>query len=331
MTLNTSRIVDVALEATVVGSFSKLGYELRSRLENWTPLSAYDMVGKTVVVTGPTSGLGREVAVTLKSINANLVLVARNQEKLHALIDELRSRPGVGTVLGYVADMGSISAVRSAATLIAHEHPKIDVLIHNAGALPQQRKLTGDNLEETVASHVVGPFVMTSLLLPQLREGKGRVITVSSGGMYAASLPHLGQGGSLEMRAEKFDGVKQYAIAKRAQATLNEIWAQKESSIQFHCMHPGWSDTPGVQESLPKFRNLAKLVLRDVQQGADTICWLAAEPNLPEKSGTFWCDRSARSLHRLPNTKRSDSTSARDALWTWCQQFVSAAGSAGNS
>lgn len=331
MTLDKSRIVDVALEATVVGSFSKLGYEVRSRLEKWSPIHSYDMKEKTVVITGPTSGLGREVAFTMRSINANLVLVARNQEKLNSLIEELQACPGMGSVTGFVADMGNVSAVRDVTARIAREVTKIDVLIHNAGALLQQRSVTSDNIEETIASHVVGPFVMTALLLSQLREGNGRVITVSSGGMYAASLPHLGQGGSLELPAEKYDGVKQYAIAKRAQVTLNEIWAQKEPSVQFHCMHPGWSDTPGVQQSLPKFRNIAKLVLRDVQQGADTICWLAVEPDLPEKSGAFWCDRSARSLHRLPHTKRSDNNSARDALWAWCQQFVLATGSATNS
>ena len=325
MTFKLSRIVDVALEATVVGSFSKLGYEVRSRLDHWTPIQSYDLSGRTVVLTGPTSGLGKEVATTLRSINANLVLVARNREKLDALIAELTSATGSGTITGVIADMGDFAAVRAASTEIANSHSEIHAVIHNAGALLVLRERNTDGIDATVASHVVGPHIMTSLLMPQLKASSGRVITVSSGGMYAAALPHLGQGGSLEMRDDKYDGTKQYALAKRAQVTLNELWARKEPGVQFHSMHPGWADTPGVQEALPQFRKVAKLVLRDVRQGADTICWLTAEPQLPRSSGTFWCDRSPRSIHRLPTSKRADTDSAREALWAWCQGFVSPA------
>jgi NAD(P)-dependent dehydrogenase (short-subunit alcohol dehydrogenase family) len=248
--------------------------------------------------------------------------VGRNREKLDALQRELMEQSGDGALSTFVADMGDLTAVSNVSRAIAAEFPAIDALIHNAGALLSNRVITSDGIEETIASHVVGPYVMTSLLLDALRSAHGRVITVSSGGMYTAALPHLGQGGSLEMREDKYDGVKQYATAKRAQVTLNEIWAQKESAVQFYCMHPGWSDTPGVQQALPKFRNVAKLILRDVAQGADTICWLTAEKTVPGDSGTFWCDRSTRSIHRLPTTKRADTATARDALWLWCQQFV---------
>lgn len=322
MIIDGSRIIDGLLECTVVGGFSRFGYEVRSRLEHWVPLSSYDMSGKTVVLTGPTSGIGREAAFILRRQNANLVLVARNTGKLDALITELRAIEHRGTITGVVADMSNLNEVKIAAEKIANDYPSIQVLIHNAGALMANRGENDEGIELTIASHVVGPFVMTSRLLPMLQAGNGRVITVSSGGMYPVSLPNVRQGGSLELDAARYDGSRQYALAKRAQVTLNEIWAERAPLVEFHAMHPGWADTPGVQESLPRFRSITKGVLRSSAQGADTIVWLAVDPSLPARSGAFWCDRAPRSVHRLPTTKRADTESARDALWSWCSQYV---------
>lgn len=323
MTVLVSRITDALLECSIAGSFSRVGYETRSRLQHWTLLSDYDMTAKTVVVTGPTSGLGKEVVKILRQANAHLVLVARNREKLDAVVRELLDVTGTGTINTVVVDMGNLASVRTACNEIICTTPVVDVLVHNAGALSKSYSQTSDGLESTVASHVVGPFLMTTLLLPLMRAVHGRVITVSSGGMYAVSLPHVRQGGSLEMSPEKYDGTRQYALAKRAQVTLNEMWAKVEPDVQFHAMHPGWADTPGVQEALPTFHKVTKALLRSPAQGADTIAWLAMEPQLSTNSGSFWCDRATRSVHRLPVTKRSDTQSARDALWAWC---VDAAG-----
>jgi len=322
MSINTSKIIDGVLECSVIGGFSRIGYEVRSRTANWTPLNSYDLSGKTVVVTGPTSGLGRSVAFHLRKLNAHLILVARNQNKLDALISELQGVTGTATVNGVIADMGDIESVKTASQQISQLCSELYALIHNAGSLFSERQENSSGIEVTVASHVVGPFVMTSQLIPLLRSGQGRVVTVSSGGMYAARLPHLQQGESLELPKKNYSGSRQYAVAKRAQVTLNEMWAKKEPAVAFHAMHPGWADTPGVQEAMPKFRSITKNILRTQEQGADTIVWLVAEPDVSASNGSFWCDRSPRSIHRLPTTKRSDTESARTALWAWCESHL---------
>jgi len=148
------------------------------------------------------------------------------------------------------------------------------------------------------------------------------VVTVSSGGMYSAELPNVDGKRTLEMRVDSYNGSKQYAIAKRAQVTLNEIWATKERSVHFDSMHPGWADTPGVQESIPAFRRITKPILRSPKQGADTIAWLAAVQSIPGASGSFWSDREVRSIHKLPATRRSDTAEARTNLWNWCNQAI---------
>jgi len=278
-----------ALDAAVVPGFSKIGYAIRKRLGNWQPISGFDLRGKTVVITGPTSGLGKEVARQLAPTGANLVLVARNEEKCARVIDEITPLCTGSKPVFVRAEMGDLESVRSACSMMQQQFSHIDVLIHNAGALLNARQVSPQGIEQTIASHVVGPFLMTTLLLPLMHGG--RVITVSSGGMYTSGLPAFNNGETLEMPTPKYNGSKQYAIAKRAQVTLNEMWANSEAHTEFVAMHPGWADTPGVQESIPGFRRVTAPILRSSSEGADTIAWLAAVNPLPGTSGTFWSDR----------------------------------------
>ena len=308
-----------ALDAAVVPGFSKIGYAIRKRLGNWQPISSFDLRGKTVVITGPTSGLGEQVARQLALTGANLVLVARNEEKCARVIAEITPLCTGNTPVFVRAEMGDLESVRSACTAIQQKITHIDVLIHNAGALLNTRQVSPQGIEQTIASHVVGPFLMTTLLLPQLKGG--RVVTVSSGGMYSSGLPEFDKGGTLEMPAHKYGGSKQYAIAKRAQVTLTEMWATRVPQTEFVSMHPGWADTPGVQESIPGFRRVTAPILRTASEGADTIAWLAAVSPLPGRNGTFWSDREIRPTHKTPQSKKLDTESNRRALWQYVENL----------
>jgi NAD(P)-dependent dehydrogenase (short-subunit alcohol dehydrogenase family) len=302
-----------ALDAAVVPGFSKIGYAIRKRLGNWQPISGFNLRGKTIVITGPTSGLGEQVARQLAATGANLVLVARNEEKCARVIDEITPLCMGDKPVFIRAEMGDLESVRSACAAIQQQITHIDVLIHNAGALLNTRQVSPQGIEQTIASHVVGPFLMTTLLLPLMNGG--RVVTVSSGGMYSSGLPAFDKGESLEMPAHKYGGSKQYAIAKRAQVTLTEMWATRELQTEFVSMHPGWADTPGVQESIPGFRRVTAPILRSASEGADTIAWLAAVNPLPGASGTFWSDREVRPTHKTPQSRKLDTDSNRLALW----------------
>ena len=315
-----SSCISKALDAAVVPGFSKIGYRVRQLIGNWQPISSFDLRGKTVVITGPTSGLGEQVARQLTVTGANLVLVARNEEKCARVIDEITPLCTGNKPVFVRAEMGDLESVRSACAAIQQQFAHLDVLIHNAGALLNTRQISPQGIEQTVASHVVGPFLMTTLLLPLMNGG--RVVTVSSGGMYTSPLPIFDNGETLEMSAVEYKGSKQYAIAKRAQVTLNEMWAQKQTATEFVAMHPGWADTPGVQESIPGFRRVTAPILRSAGEGADTIAWLAAVQPLPGKSGSFWSDREIRPTHKSSRTKKSDTTSSRAALWECISDYV---------
>lgn len=310
--MNVADVADAVIEAPVITSFSRIGYLLRKNLEGWRPLWDYDLRDKTIAITGPTSGLGEAAAEWFARLGANLVLVARDSEKVASLARRLTEQAGNDRILQVIADLSDFESVRRAAAEISALDESVDALIHNAGALFNERRAQSDGIEATVAVHVVGPFLMTGLLLDRLQGG--RVITVSSGGMYVVPLTVKG----LEMRADDFRGGTQYALAKRAQVTLNEMWADRVTTITFHAMHPGWADTPGVSGSLPGFRTVLGPVLRKPGEGADTMVWLAADDGEPaSSSGSFWLDRRVRAIHKLARTRKSDTPERRERLWGW--------------
>ena len=310
------RVIDSVLEAPVFTSFTRLGYDARSRLADWRPIGEYDATGRVVLVTGATSGLGLVTAEQLAAAGATVVLLGRDEAKCNRVRDDIATRTGSELISAVTADMGDLIAVRSVAAELNGTLDRLDVLIHNAGALSGTRQISPQGTELTVASQVVGPFLLTTLLLPLLeRSAPARVLTMSSGGMYASPL----RVSDLQM-GDDYKGSEQYARAKRAQVTLNEMWAHKfpKREVVFQAMHPGWADTPGVRESLPTFRKVVGPLLRSPQQGADTMLWLALEDAEPlTTTGKFWLDRHQRSIHKLPNTRSSDTPERRRRLWEW--------------
>lgn len=313
-----ARALDTALEVPIATSFTRLGYALRRRSQGWQSLDTYDLTGRTMLVTGATSGLGLAAARQLASCGATVLLLGRDAAKTARVRDDVRRDTGNERVAALTADMADLDQVRAVAADVLAGYPRLDVLVHNAGALTADRRTSPQGIEATVASQVVGPFLLTHLLLDPLRAGEpGRVLTMSSGGMYTAKLDveHLEMG-------DDYRGSEQYARAKRAQVTLNEMWAQRwgaDRSVVFHALHPGWADTPGVAASLPRFRAILGPALRTPDQGADTLVWLAADDGEPATTtGRFWLDRTPRSLHYLPTTRRSDTPDERERLWQWC-------------
>jgi len=314
-------VVDKLLEASVVGSFSSIGPAVRRRTGGWTPPPP--MAGKTVMVTGATSGLGLATAQGVATLGARVVLTARGHDRAERAVAAVLEVAPDADVSYLLADLGDFGQVRGLAEefLAAQDH--LDVLIHNAGALTKQHTLTDSGIELTVASQVAAPFLLTGLLLGALEAGSpARVIQVCSGGMYTQKFDL----DSLEMGPDEYDGTVAYARAKRAQLVLMHEWVRRAegTGIMFHAMHPGWADTPGVQDSLPGFSKVMGPILRTAQQGADTAVWLAAAPEGVETAGGFWLDRRRRWEHKLPWTRLSEPefVDAGAQLWSWCAEIT---------
>ncbi|MFM7410799.1 MAG: SDR family NAD(P)-dependent oxidoreductase, partial [Actinomycetota bacterium] len=198
--------LDRAMDTLVVPGFSRVGYAVRSR--SFVPLSEMSLAGKTVVVTGHTSGLGLAAAKQMRAMGTDLVLVGRDATRSTRAGETVRGEPGGGSVDVIVADMGDLQAVAHLASTIAATRSRVDVVVHNAGALLKTRERTASGYDTTLAVHVLGPFLLTHMLLPLLAASKGRVVTVASGGMYAVPLPDCSRGHSLELPDDKHDGTR---------------------------------------------------------------------------------------------------------------------------
>jgi NAD(P)-dependent dehydrogenase (short-subunit alcohol dehydrogenase family) len=305
-------LVDDALEVTVVGSFSRVGFVLRRLLFGWAPPADGSLRGRTALVTGPTSGLGRAATDALAALGARVILVGRSAERLAAVRDALVATHGEDRFPIVVADMGSLASVRAATDRIIETEPRLDVLVDNAGAIFPERSESPDGIEATLAVLVVGPFVLVSGLLPLLRRTPGaRVVCVTSGGMYTQKLDL----DDLQSTVVPFSGPRAYARAKRAQVALVREWARRlrGTGVTINAMHPGWADTPGLAETLPGFYRAMRPVLRSPAEGVDTIAWLAADPAGAATSGSLYLDRRPRPFDRVPGTRLSPGDRRR--LW----------------
>ena len=295
-------LVDAVLEISVIGSFTRIGSAIRRRLFGWEAPPAGALAGRTVLVTGPTSGLGRALTLVLAGLGARTVLMGRSEERLTSLRDELVRAHGEDRFPIVVADMSSLASVRRAVARILETETRLDVVVDNAGAIYPERVEGPDGIELTLAVLVVGPFALVAGLLPLLRRTPGsRVLAVTSGGMYTQALDL----DDLESRHGPFSGARAYARAKRAQVALMREWARRlaGSGVSFAAMHPGWADTPGLAATLPGFYRTMRPLLRTPADGADTAAWLAAHPNPAWINGRLYLDRRPRPFDRFPATR----------------------------
>jgi len=305
--------LDALLEASVVGSFSRIGISVRSRVLPEFSDSPRSAARRLAVVTGATSGLGLAAASQLARLGWTVYFLARNRDRAERAQRKIGSAAGSGQVGYGLADLEDQDSVRAFAREFCREHDRLDVLVHAAGTIHQRFAVNHAGIELTVAGQLVTPFLLTKLLLPTLlAAAPSRVITVSSGGMYAQRVVPA----TLEMPPAGYRGVAAYARVKRAQVLLSREWARRidPADIAFHTMHPGWADTPGLAASLPRFRWAARPILRTPDEGADTIVWLATAAPEHLGSGCFWHDRRPRSEYRLPWTREHNPAAARH-LW----------------
>lgn len=309
-----SRLVDSALDRAVVPGFTAVGLGVRRRLPGW-PADPQPSVlaGRHVAVTGATSGLGRRTALDLAVLGATVHLVVRDTargERVAAEVDASVGRDGAARV--WWCDTADLDSVRTfAGRFLAADLP-LRGLVHNAGALPAARTESPQGHELTQALHVLGPVLMTELLLPALEADEGRVVLVTSGGMYTQALP----ADDPEYRHGAYSGSVAYARSKRGQVELlpllTERWGRR--GVTVHATHPGWARTPGLDASLPGFSRALRPVLRTDADGADTTVWVLASEPAPE-GGRLWHDRRPRPTSVLPGT--SAPLADRVRYWVW--------------
>jgi NAD(P)-dependent dehydrogenase (short-subunit alcohol dehydrogenase family) len=308
-------LIDRLLDKTIALSFDRTGYLRHARGYDPDDLDV-DLAGRQIAVTGANSGLGYATTAALAARGATVWMLCRDARRGADARDRLlTAHPGADLRL-HAVDVSDWESVDACGDDLPTD--RLDVLVHNAGALVDARVVLPNGLERTLATNLVGPYRLTHRLLGRLEAAPApRVVHVSSGGMYGVKLDLA----ALEGTRGSFDGVKAYAYTKRGQVVLTEQLAERwaDRGIAVHAMHPGWADTPGVKGSIPTFHALTQAILRTPEQGADTTVWLAAVADIPGPSGTFWFDRAPADPHLSRLTRVADDVRARfwDQLQDW--------------
>lgn len=284
--------IDRILDSTLIG-FTRLGFAARDcDLTEHFP----SLLGKHIVVSGATGGIGRAATERLAHNGATVHAIGRSQDKLDILSEEV---PGVVT---HRADLSLMSETRDVASRILDSVDTIHGLVNNVGVMTHEWKTTDEGFELTYATNLLGQYVLTTELEPAYATD-ARILFISSGGMYSQPL----QVDRLESPEQNHDGTAAYARTKRAQVVLaDHLNTAFEDDRVVASMHPGWVDTDGVSSSLPTFQRIMGPLLRTPEQGADTIVWFLGAAEADSTGGAFLHDREPRRQHRLKRTTAGD-------------------------
>jgi NAD(P)-dependent dehydrogenase (short-subunit alcohol dehydrogenase family) len=248
------------------------------------------MHGKTVVVTGATSGIGEVAADRLAQKGARIVFIARDRERGQETLKHLRAIAGHDNHAVHYADLSTIAEMKRVAQAIADSEPQIDVLVNNAGAMFTSRELTADGLEKTFALNHMNYFVVTNVLLEKLKAAPGGARIVST-----ASDAHKGQHLDFDdlQSAKHYSGFSVYGRSKLCNILFTRELAKRltGTNVTATCLHPGFvgtrfGDNSGGLMSLAI--RLAKNFALSPEQGAQTIIHLASSPDVEGQSGGYY-------------------------------------------
>ena len=290
---------------------------------NWEEAAGRnDLSGRTVLVTGGSSGVGEAACAGFASAGAHVYMLARDYDRAVRAIGRIESRLPVsgGTIKLELCDLSDLSEVRRFAESFQARFDRLDLLVNNAGVLPRERTHTPDGVELTFATNVLGPFLLTSLLLPALlAAAPSRVITVSSGGMYTARLrPDDLQLENAALRRRALLRPHQ-TRAGRPQPSLGREASRPITSPSTRCIPVG-STPPGLRTSLPRFRRVMRPLLRDARQGADTDR-LARESSGRSSRRPAASGRTARRDPSTASRSTRETHEDRERLWRECERL----------
>lgn len=274
------------------------------------------MKGKRVVITGPTSGIGKEIALGLASLGAELLLGCRDPDKGRRTAEEISQRTGSDHVEVMQVDTSDQASIRGFAKKILSRYQRVDVLINNAGVSrgARLREKSAEGIELTLATNVLGYFLLTRELLQRLRESApARIVNVAS--TFASDLDLE----DLQFERRHFEGMKAYAQSKACDRLLTWAFARRleNSGVTANAMAPGLVVETGLYRDAPPevMARLRQRGGRTPAQGAETAVWLASSPDVEEVSGKFFEQRV-----EIPCGFRNMAT--EEKLWTICESLV---------
>jgi NAD(P)-dependent dehydrogenase (short-subunit alcohol dehydrogenase family) len=275
------------------------------------------MAGKTVLITGATSGIGRATALGLAAMGAHVAIIGRDRQRADGAAREIRTAGGDRADV-FVADLSSQSEVRRLAEEVMDQYTRIDVLINNVGGYWKTRHITADGLERTFAVNHLAPFLLTNLLIERLKHSApARVITVSSN---AQAQGRIDFG---DLQGEKsYSGARAYSQSKLANVlfsyelarTLQGTPVPDQAIVTANALHPGVVSTSFGAEDPASIQRVfipfLRAFMKTPAQGAATSIHLASAPDLEQVTGRYFANSK---LKRSSKPSYDEATAAR--LW----------------
>ena len=280
-----------------------------------------NMVGKTVLVTGANTGIGLETAAGLAAQGAHVIITARDPAKGKAAVEEIRRRHPDASVDVMELDLSRLSDVRTFAKEFSALHPKLDVLVNNAGLVLDTHSTTPDGYETTFQVNHLGPFLLTNLLLDNLKgAAPSRVVNVASAAHRGGSLDF----DDLHSEHGTFRSMRVYGTTKLCNILFTRELARRleGTGVTANSLHPGTvrtgfgrdGDVSGIFALGIK---IGGVFFKSPAQGARTSIHVASAPDLETTTGEYFVNRRVSK----PSAAARDDEAAR-RLWEVSEQLV---------
>ena len=276
------------------------------------------MKDKVVIITGANRGIGKEAAKEIAKLGAKVYMACRSIDSANQAREEIVNETKNQNVFVRQLDLASVDSIINFSEQFKKEELKLDVLINNAGVMSQSKNLTDNGVEMTFAINVLGHHLLTKLLVDLLKNSSpSRIINVASD--YAGGLDL----NDINFDKRTYDITAAYKQSKQANRMLTRVWAKHliEKNIFVYSMTPGWvpnTDLFREQSTLNKviLKTAGFVAGRTVEQGADTIVWLAASEKIPGSNGGFFNQRKEEMC-------RFFNPADEKKLWDKCEDFIS--------
>ena len=279
-----------------------------------------ELIGKTILITGATNGIGKVAALELAKQGATVAIVGRIQAKTNEVVQQIKVQSKNTAVDGFIADLSSFSEVRGLAQAFRQKYPHLHILINNAGGIFASRKLSVDGYEYTFALNHLSYFTLTNLLLDMLiADAPARIINTSSNGHVGSRLDfddlqnerHYGYGGYRAYGQSKLANLLfTYELARRLSGT----------AVTVNAVHPGLVASGfGMNNggAIKLSMSILHLFSLTPVQGADTLVYLASSPEVEGISGKYWTNRQA-----ISSSPESYNEDAQKRLWVVSAQMA---------
>ena len=285
------------------------------------------MNGKTVLITGANTGIGKETAVGLADMGATVVLACRNRAKAEAAAEEVRSRSGNDDVQLVDLDLADLDSVRACADEVLQRFDRLDVLINNAGLELGKRTTTKQGFETTFGVNHLGHFLLTNRLLDRLRaSAPARIVNLSSVGH------HFARGGlpwdDLQWETSRYRASGAYCASKLANLLFTRELARRlpAEEVTVNACHPGavrseFASSDDMGRLYGGFMKLGGLFLISAKSGARTSIYLASSPDVEGKTGGYY-------VRRKPGhpSKHAQDDAAAQRLWDVSEKLLASVG-----